>query len=63
MMRIAREPQGNGTRYDALALHEDEATSKRHAATGSRDGARPPITSWDGAVMNVDTQPGAPGER
>ena len=35
---ITLEPHGTGTKYTALAIHGDEATSKKHADMGFREG-------------------------
>jgi uncharacterized protein YndB with AHSA1/START domain len=35
---ITMEPAGNGTKYTALVIHGDEASSKEHAEMGFQDG-------------------------
>src|SRR5690348_14645550 len=35
---IALEPHGAGTKYTALVIHGDEATSKKHAEMGFQEG-------------------------
>jgi uncharacterized protein YndB with AHSA1/START domain len=35
---ITLEAQGNGTKYTALAMHQDEASCKRHADMGFHEG-------------------------
>jgi uncharacterized protein YndB with AHSA1/START domain len=35
---ISLEPHGDGTKYTALAMHEDVETSARHAAMGFHEG-------------------------
>jgi len=35
---VTLEPQGDGTRYTAIAMHRDEAGRKQHEAMGFREG-------------------------
>lgn len=35
---LTLEPRGNGTRYEAVVLHRDEAARKRHEEMGFHDG-------------------------
>ena len=35
---ILMEPQGQGTKYTAIAVHPDEASAQRHAEMGFQDG-------------------------
>ena len=35
---VTMEPQGNGTKYRAVAIHGDEASTKRHEAMGFFEG-------------------------
>jgi uncharacterized protein YndB with AHSA1/START domain len=32
------EPEGEGTKYTAIAMHPDEASAKRHEEMGFQDG-------------------------
>lgn len=45
---VALEAQGNKTKYTAIALHGDEASSKKHADLGFQDG-------WSAALDQLVT--------
>jgi uncharacterized protein YndB with AHSA1/START domain len=53
---ITIQPEGRGTRYSALAMHEDEAGRKKHEEMGFHEGWG---TVLDQLVAHAKTMPGS----